>query len=169
MPMAIRSLCGALLCLTMCCVVQADDAPQPKGLKRSLVVSGQGYFPVALRLKDDRIAVVLRGGAGHLGINGRLDIVFSADEGQTWSKPVVVNDSFVDDRNPAFGQAANGGLGSFGLHGHAVEGQGSVSVASVGEFFAKPGRQDQTLVFCFRRKFNFGGYQIGKSTFTADS
>ncbi|MGA2069455.1 MAG: hypothetical protein ABSG86_31175 [Thermoguttaceae bacterium] len=48
-------------------------------------MSGQGYFPVALWLSDGRIAVVLRGGAPHLGIQGRMDIVFSSDEGQTLS------------------------------------------------------------------------------------
>lgn len=94
---------------------QASSAAPPAetkvdGLQRSLVVSGQGYFPVALRLADDRIAVVLRGGAGHLGIKGRLEMVFSSDEGQTWTKPSVVIDSPADDRNPAFGQAADGTL-----------------------------------------------------------
>src|SRR5437764_4776657 len=79
-------------------------------LERSLVVSGQGYFPVALRLRDGRIAVVLRGGAAHVGIQGRLDMVFSSDEGKTWTKPVVVVDSPVDDRNPALGQARDGAL-----------------------------------------------------------
>jgi len=82
----------------------------PQGLERSAVVTGQGYFPVALRLEDGRIAAVLRGGAGHLGIKGRLEIVFSADEGKNWSEPTVVNDSPADDRNPALGQAANGDL-----------------------------------------------------------
>jgi hypothetical protein len=88
----------------------ALPAAEPTGLVHSLVVSGQGYFPVALRLQDGRIAVVLRGGAGHLGIQGRLDVVFSADEGKTWTKPVVVVDSPADDRNPAFGQAKDGTL-----------------------------------------------------------
>jgi hypothetical protein len=87
-----------------------EQERQPPELKRTLVVAGQGYFPVALRLQDGRIAVVLRGGAGHLGINGRLDVVFSADEGQTWTKPGVVVDSPADDRNPAFGQARDGTL-----------------------------------------------------------
>src|SRR3954469_17637154 len=87
-----------------------EQEGSPPSLKRSLVVSGQGYFPVALRLQDGRIAVVLRGGAGHLGIKGRLDVVFSSDEGKTWSKPAVVVDSPVDDRNPAFGQARDGTL-----------------------------------------------------------
>jgi hypothetical protein len=74
------------------------------------VVKGQGYFPVALRLHDGRIAVVLRGGAGHLGLQGRLDMVFSADEGKTWTKPTLVVDSPADDRNPALGQARDGAL-----------------------------------------------------------
>ena len=94
------------------CMVHAAEKPAPKarGLTRSLVVGKQGYFPVALRLQDGRIAVVLRGGAGHLGIQGRLDMVFSGDDGRTWTPPTVVVDSPVDDRNPALGQARDGTL-----------------------------------------------------------
>ena len=87
----------------------ADEFPPPQAEQR-LVVSGQGFFPVALRLHDGRIAVVLRGGADHVGIKGRLDIVFSSDEGKTWTPPATVVDSAVDDRNPAFGQAKDGAL-----------------------------------------------------------
>jgi hypothetical protein len=79
-------------------------------VENRLVVGGQGFFPVACRLRDGRIAVVLRGGAGHVGIGGRLDVVFSADDGRTWTKPAVVVDSPADDRNPAFGLAADGAL-----------------------------------------------------------
>lgn len=75
-----------------------------------LLTRGQGFFPVAIRLRDQRIAVVLRGGAMHLGIAGRLDMVFSADEGKTWTPPAVVVDSPLDDRNPALGQADDGAL-----------------------------------------------------------
>jgi hypothetical protein len=92
------------------CTAAEPSEPVPPSLERSLVVSGQGYFPVALRLQDGRIAVVLRGGAAHLGIKGRLDMVFSADEGKTWTKPVLVVDSPVDDRNPALGQTRDGTL-----------------------------------------------------------
>src|SRR2546421_6662924 len=102
----IRTIAFGLLILASAAAAQ-PAAIQPD---HSLVVSGQGYFPVALRLKDGRIAVVLRGGGPHLSIKGRLDIVFSSDEGKTWSKPTVVVDSPVDDRNPAFGQAADGTL-----------------------------------------------------------
>src|SRR5262245_15746953 len=87
-----------------------EGAPQPIVLDERLAVLNQGSFPVAQRLNDGRIAVVRRGGAPHLGVEGRLDIVFSGDDGKTWSPPSVVNDSPVDDRNPAFGQAADGGL-----------------------------------------------------------
>lgn len=83
---------------------------EPLKVERTPVVTGQGYFPVACKLQDGRIAVVLRGGAPHLGIKGRLDMVFSDDQGKTWSKPTVVVDSPLDDRNPAFGQAADGTL-----------------------------------------------------------
>ncbi|HJT79242.1 MAG TPA: sialidase family protein [Gemmataceae bacterium] len=88
------------------------DEPErlPPSLERSLVVSGQGYFPVALRLRDGRIAVVLRGGARHLGIQGRLDMVFSSDDGKSWTRPALVVDSPLDDRNPALGQARDGSL-----------------------------------------------------------
>ena len=105
----------AMSCLTFEPVRGETEVPKeaeaPKlSVKRSLVVSGQGYFPVALRLQDGRIAVVLRGGAGHLGIKGRLDMVFSSDDGETWTSPTVVADSPADDRNPALGQAKDGTL-----------------------------------------------------------
>lgn len=89
---------------------RAADAPLAFGLQRTLVVSKQGYFPVAIRLADGRIAVVLRGGAPHLGIGGRLDMVYSSDEGKTWTQPAVVVDSPEDDRNPALGQAKSGAI-----------------------------------------------------------
>lgn len=103
--------CGIVWAVTVAARCPAEDGERrPPELARSLVVSGQGYFPVAQRLQDGRIAVVLRGGAGHVGTQGRLDIVFSSDEGQTWTRPAVVADSPTDDRNPAFGQALNGTL-----------------------------------------------------------
>lgn len=106
MKITISFLLLGLLCAVS--TARADDAKVKAD--RSLVVAGQGYFPVALRLKDGRIAVVLRGGGPHLSINGRLDMVFSSDEGKTWSKPTVVVDSPIDDRNPALGQAADGSI-----------------------------------------------------------
>ncbi len=104
--------CTILASMTLALGSRADDQESlPPSLERSLVVSGQGYFPVALSLDEHcRLGVVLRGGAGHLGIKGRLDMVFSSDEGKTWSKPTLVIDSPLDDRNPALGQAKDGTL-----------------------------------------------------------
>ena len=85
---------------------------EPAGpIQQTIVTRGEGHFPVAVRLKDNRIAVVLRGGGPHLSIHGRLDIVFSSDEGKSWTKPTIVAaDPAADVRNPAFGQAADGSL-----------------------------------------------------------
>jgi hypothetical protein len=107
----LRGLGSIILALPLASAIAAakDDAPLPD-LERSLVVAGQGYFPVAMRLQDGRLAVVLRGGAPHLGIKGRLDMVFSDDEGKTWTRPVVVVHTPADNRNPALGQARDGTL-----------------------------------------------------------
>ncbi len=78
-------------------------------MQRSLVAAGS-LFPHALRLQDGRIAAVVRSPANHLGLDGRLDIVFSPDEGETWSKPSLVIDTPLDDRDPAIGQAKDGTL-----------------------------------------------------------
>lgn len=99
-----RILLTTLLCLPIIATAQTA-APV---VTRTAAITGQGYFPVAQRLLDGRIVVVMRGGAEHLGLKGRLDMIFSSDEGKTWSKPVVVNDSPIDDRNPALGMAKDG-------------------------------------------------------------
>ena len=109
-----RFILGAV-CLLLSPTLHGQTAapaspPRTIPVERSLAVGGQGYFPVALRLRDGRIAVVLRGGGPHLSIQGRLDMIFSADEGRTWSKPAVVVDSPLDDRNPSLGEAQDGTL-----------------------------------------------------------
>ncbi|MBN1349345.1 exo-alpha-sialidase [candidate division KSB1 bacterium] len=80
------------------------------GAKTVCVVKGSGYFPVIADIGGGELAIVLRGGAPHIGIGGRLDLVRSGDGGITWSEPQVIVDSEKDDRNPAFGVAANGDL-----------------------------------------------------------
>ena len=78
------------------------------GSSAHTVVSGQGYFPVIAATETDDLLVVLRGGAAHLGLGGRLDAVRSADGGITWTDPVTIADSERDDRNPALGFNADG-------------------------------------------------------------
>jgi len=87
-----------------------DDtgAARLTAIQRSVAVRGGGYFPVLIRLKDGRLGAVVRGGAPHIGIRGRLDWITSADGGKTWSAPSLIVDSRWDDRNPAAGQMPDG-------------------------------------------------------------
>ena len=103
---------------------EAVDIRKLVGTSVTQVVAGQGYFPVIAGLGGKECVVVLRGGAGHLGLGGRLDAVRSTDGGASWEAPVTITDSERDDRNPALGVAADGSLvlayhwqGSYGADG----------------------------------------------------
>ena len=85
------------------------DALSLPSTEVTVAVEGQGYFPVVVAV-GQRIGVVLRGGGGHLGRGGRLDLVWSPDGGKTWTKPATIVDTPEDDRNPAVGVTAAGRL-----------------------------------------------------------
>jgi Neuraminidase (sialidase) len=76
----------------------------------TVVTKGQGYFPVAISLQNGDVLAVLRGGAAHVGVKGRLDLVRSTDRGKTWSPAWTVVDGEFDDRNPAMGQLKDGAI-----------------------------------------------------------
>ena len=71
---------------------------------------GAGMFPKALLLPSGEIIGVIRGGAPHLGIGGRIDLIRSADDGRTWTKPTTMFQTSRDDRGPSIGRAADGTL-----------------------------------------------------------
>ena len=77
------------------------DVAALSGSQRTTVIEGQGYFPVIAAAPSGNLLVVLRGGAPHMGLGGRLDAVRSTDGGRTWTSPVTIADSERDDRNPA--------------------------------------------------------------------
>ena len=80
------------------------------GTRETIAYQDGGLFPV-LALSGEGVAVAaLRGGAGHNGREGRIEVVRSLDDGLTWTPPSVVADSEDDDRNPAFGVSAEGTL-----------------------------------------------------------
>jgi sialidase-1 len=91
-----------LLCSVALCASFGAD------FKHQIVTSGLGYFPVAIRLNNGDVLAVIRGGAPHIGVKGRLDLVRSSDGGKTWSKPWTAIDESQDDRNPALGQLKDG-------------------------------------------------------------
>jgi hypothetical protein len=69
--------------------------------RETLVYQDGGLFPVLTIAGDGTIVGVLRGGAGHIGRSGRIEVVRSSDGGQLWTPPNVIADSACDDRNPA--------------------------------------------------------------------
>jgi BNR repeat-like domain len=85
-----------------------DVRALPGTLERVACRDG-GLFPV-LAPADGGAIAVLRGGAGHLGRSGRVELIRSPDRGATWTPPVVVADSEHDDRNPAVGRSRAGTL-----------------------------------------------------------
>jgi len=76
--------------------------------KEVYIIKEAGYFPVLATISEREVIAVLRSCAGHVGIEGRLDVVRSEDCGDSWSEPIVVADSDRDDRNPALGIAKSG-------------------------------------------------------------
>ncbi len=69
-----------------------------------------GYFPVLTHVGGEEILAVIRAGAGHVGVAGRLESMRSTDGGRTWEAPVVIVDTPADDRNPAVGVAPDGAI-----------------------------------------------------------
>lgn len=67
-----------------------------------------GHFPVILRTGPNEAIAAIRGGAGHVGIEGNLQLIRSSDRGETWSDPEVIAGSDWDDRNPALGRSRKG-------------------------------------------------------------
>lgn len=86
------------------------DVRSLSGTQEVIAYKDGGLFPVLTTTATGGIVAVLRGGAGHLGRDGRIEIVRSTDAGHTWSPPQVIADSERDDRNPALGLSAQGTL-----------------------------------------------------------
>lgn len=115
------SLISILICLAQ--PAHVTDLTVGAGYQSSVAAQGQGYFPVIAKHPDGRVVVVMRGGAGHMGVGGRLDLVFSAD-GLTWNGKLTAIDTATDDRNPAFGITPKGRLllGFYNLANYTGEG-----------------------------------------------
>jgi hypothetical protein len=102
-----------MIILSALCIGAIEEGKpmrKAEGVERIVAVRGEGYFPVMIRLKDGELLAVIRGGAPHVGVGGRLDLIRSSDGGRNWSEPKVIVDLPPDSRNPAFGQAENGRL-----------------------------------------------------------
>ncbi len=80
------------------------------GTRETLAYQDGGLFPVMALAPNGAAVAALRGGAGHIGREGRMEVVRSLDGGHSWSPPNLFADSEDDDRNPAFGVSSQGTL-----------------------------------------------------------
>jgi Neuraminidase (sialidase) len=65
-------------------------------------------FPSICRTASGELLCVFYLGTGHVSPNGKIAMVRSGDEGKTWSKPEVVIDTPLDDRDPSIMQTKSG-------------------------------------------------------------
>jgi len=82
----------------------------PMQVRRFIVETLGGFFPVMQKLPDGRLGIVARGGDFHVGERGTLIFLTSSDGGESWSHPTIIADDGPDNRNPSFGVAADGTL-----------------------------------------------------------
>lgn len=81
------------------------------GIVTSRTDDPRGYFgwPTVTRTRDGLLVVVASGDrTAHVCPWGRTVLCTSADDGRTWTEPVVVNDSVLDDRDAGIVELADG-------------------------------------------------------------
>ncbi len=68
-------------------------------------------WPNMTRLSDGRLAVAYNGGReGHIDPFGRIELILSEDDGETWTGAIVVADFPTDDRDGAITETPGGAL-----------------------------------------------------------
>lgn len=65
-------------------------------------------FPSVCKLKNGDLLCVLYNGSAHVCPDSKIAMVRSTDEGRTWSKPVTIIDTRMDDRDPSIMQTRDG-------------------------------------------------------------
>ncbi len=98
------------------------------GTRETTAYYGGGLFPVLALAANGDVVAALRGGAGHLGREARLEIVRSSDSGLTWSPPHLLTDSEDDDRDAAFGVSSQGTLVLLHQREHRYDAGGNYQV-----------------------------------------
>jgi hypothetical protein len=82
------------------------------------------FFPSVERLADGQLLVVYYDAPEHVSPAGRISIVRSRDNGATWTRPEVIIDTPLDDRDPSVMRTSAGTLllSFFTLQDHAAQG-----------------------------------------------
>lgn len=94
-----------------------DEQPPFRIISHGEAAGTYQAFPDACRLENGDIMAVFYGGYGHVSLpnaewpkGGRICTVRSSDEGWTWSKPTVLYDDPLDNRDPHIAQLSDGTL-----------------------------------------------------------
>ena len=96
---------------------------RPLETRRFVMMTMGGFWPVIQTLPNGHLGVVTRDGAFHIGERGRLVFVTSPDGGESWSHAGVISAVGQDNRNPAFGVAADGTLLAAFIKARYVDGE----------------------------------------------
>lgn len=99
--------------LALAWVLGAPVAAQTVVVERTITLpnpaDAYAGWPTMTRLADGRLAVVFSGNRrGHVGPYGRVEMMFSSDQGATWTDPIEVFDSPTDDRDAGIVQTPAG-------------------------------------------------------------
>lgn len=95
----------------------ANEAPAPQVISRGAAAGPYQAFCDVCRLREGDLLCVFYAGYGHVSLpseawprGGRICSVRSADEGRTWTEPVVLYDGPDDDRDPHIAVLPDGKL-----------------------------------------------------------
>ena len=92
-------------------------------VKRYMMTTLGGYFPVLQKLGDGSIGAVIRSGDIHLGERGRMELVRSLDGGESWSAARPIEIDGPDPRNQCFVSLSDGTLLLAYVHAGYTNGQ----------------------------------------------
>ena len=103
----------AVLCVALVAPAGAatDDPSEPDVVIAERTAERNVFFPTVERTHDGELLVVYYDSPSHaFEQDGRISMVRSGDDGQTWSEPEVIVDTEFDDRDPSLVQLDDGTL-----------------------------------------------------------
>lgn len=110
-------LCICLYAYTSLAGIAISDSTYYQIISRGEAAGEYQAFPDACRLQNGDIVAVFYAGQGHVTYpdeqypkGGRICMVRSQDEGQSWSDPQVIYDDAYDNRDPHISQLKDGTL-----------------------------------------------------------
>jgi sialidase-1 len=92
--------------------VESHAAPEAEIIGTRIISHEPQYYhgwPTVARRRNGQLLVVCSGGReGHICPFGRVELIVSSDNGQSWSWPQVLQDSPIDDRDAGVLETAKG-------------------------------------------------------------